>query len=534
MPVETLYFNRRKDKPVKVENIAPCPNSGQRVVIMAAGIARRWKNYLGIPKQLIQVQGEPIIKRTIRLLKEQGITDIWVTVRTKGQYGNLGVNEFVNHENNHLSIDRILGAQELAPAIYLFGDVYYTEKAIDIILSDKNEHRFFGRRYPGVLKSNREIYAVKVDDFIIQKAQELRELHASHKIIDSLVGHLLILCLGYGINPKTRDHTATPEQLTPLFTDIDDETTDFDLPNEYDRFIKLNFPKKNKPDWIMKSPPIKTYYSLSRMNYDLVHNFLPKIPSDIDLVVGIPRDGIMVAYLISISRNIPMTDLTSFCAGVENYKPGIKHRKEQYEIKNILLVDDICASGLAMRDAKKQISPHLNGKKLYCAAVYTSKPDEKLKSGLVDFVGPVLVGPRAYEWTHTDAVYLPNTFMDMDGIMCPDWAGGEDYGKRYEEWLGTVPLKLRPQNIGTIITWRREEHREQTVAWLQKNGITFDELIMANRVDWPGPAEYKAHFYKNSSARLFIESSERQAEKIYKLTEKPVVCFETNKAWGVG
>jgi len=40
-------------------------NPNQRIVIMAAGLCKRWKNYLGIPKQFAPVNGEPIIKRTI-------------------------------------------------------------------------------------------------------------------------------------------------------------------------------------------------------------------------------------------------------------------------------------------------------------------------------------------------------------------------------------------------------------------------------------------------------------------------------------
>ena len=34
---------------------------------MADGEGKRWGNYLGIPKHLIEIDGEPIIKRTVRL-----------------------------------------------------------------------------------------------------------------------------------------------------------------------------------------------------------------------------------------------------------------------------------------------------------------------------------------------------------------------------------------------------------------------------------------------------------------------------------
>jgi choline kinase len=502
-------------------------NPNQRVVIMAAGMCTRWKNYLGVPKQLAPVNGEAIINRTIRLLKERGITDIYVTVRTPNQYGDLGVKEYINFEQNQFNIDRLYGARELSPCVYLYGDCYYTERAMDIILSDTNDYRFFGRRKPGIIKSNREIYAIKANDFVVEKARELREMHAEHKVINSLGGHLLIHCLGIPVNPRTRDHTAKPDELTPIFTDIDDETTDIDMPHEYRKLKQL---VERQP--VLKTRPIKTYYDLARMNYDLIHEFLELIPPDIDLVIGIPRDGIMIAYLISIYRNIPMTDLTSFCEGII-YKPGIKHRVGKNEVKKILLVDDICASGKAMRDAKSQIEPHLNGYQLYCAALYTAHPQEKIRSGLVDFYGPELVGPRAYEWTHGDAVYLPNTYMDIDGVLCPDWNSGDDSSQDYVTWLKTVPLRLRPKDIGTLITWRREEHRSITMDWLAKNRITYRELIMCDRSKWKNAAEFKAHYYGKSDARLMIESSAKQAEIINKLTNKPTVCFGTNETWGL-
>ena len=41
-----------------------------RFVIMADGQGTRWNNYMGIPKHLIEIDGEPIIARTVRLLNE--------------------------------------------------------------------------------------------------------------------------------------------------------------------------------------------------------------------------------------------------------------------------------------------------------------------------------------------------------------------------------------------------------------------------------------------------------------------------------
>jgi len=502
-----------------------------RVVIMAAGQCKRWKNYLNIPKQMVMVHGEPLLKRTIRQLKEHGAKDIYLTVREENQYGDLGVKEFVNLDENQYSIDRIYGARELSPAVYLFGDCYYTDTAINTIINDTAEVQFYGRMTPGQIKSSSEIFAVKTNDWLIEKAKELRDLHEQGKVKNSLAQFLLRYISGQPLSPRTRNFSG---DVFLHFTPILDETTDFDRPEEYRRFLRLyskeDLKHTRRPLRFKRTGPIKTYFPLSQLNYDVIHKLLPKIPHDVDLVIGIPRDGIPVAYLISIYRNIPMTDLTSFCAGI-NYQSGIKHRAER-DIDKILLVDDICATGSAMKDALEQIKGHVKGE-LLTATVYATKRG----SQLIDFYGDDLTGARSYEWTHGDAVYLPQTMMDIDGVLCPDWPegwnGNRDYGTEYENWLRTVPLKLRPKNIGTLITWRREEHREITEEWLERMGISYGNLIMADRTKWNNPSEFKAYHYKRSDARLLIESNLKQAKKIHELTGRPVVCFENNEAFGV-
>ena len=43
-----------------------------RYIIMCGGRYQQWQT----PRQLIKIRGEPIVARTIRLLRENGITDI--------------------------------------------------------------------------------------------------------------------------------------------------------------------------------------------------------------------------------------------------------------------------------------------------------------------------------------------------------------------------------------------------------------------------------------------------------------------------
>ena len=50
---------------------------------MAGGTAKSFN------RQLLLSQGEKLVDRTVRLLKENGQNDIWVTVVQKGMYPNI-------------------------------------------------------------------------------------------------------------------------------------------------------------------------------------------------------------------------------------------------------------------------------------------------------------------------------------------------------------------------------------------------------------------------------------------------------------
>lgn len=91
------------------------------------------------PKQLSVVNGETLLERTMRLLKENGITDIYISSNNPifKKYGNL-----LEHENSYKYengkiygywVDAYYPLNE--PCVYLHGDVYYSENAIKKIIN---------------------------------------------------------------------------------------------------------------------------------------------------------------------------------------------------------------------------------------------------------------------------------------------------------------------------------------------------------------------------------------------------------------
>jgi choline kinase len=110
-----------------------------RAVIIAAGEATRWGNYLNTPKHLIEIDGEPILHRTVRLLRLNGVTDIFVVSKDDPRYLIEGANQYIaklNYENN-ADADKFLSSKNLwntqGRTLVLYGDVYFTYAAMQTI-----------------------------------------------------------------------------------------------------------------------------------------------------------------------------------------------------------------------------------------------------------------------------------------------------------------------------------------------------------------------------------------------------------------
>ena len=113
-----------------------------RYVIMSAGEGIRWNNYLGVPKHLIEINGETLLGRTTRLLKENGIVDFVITGNDErySQYGQL-----VPQTDNECEIDRFEESIITDQVCYLYGDVYYTDNAIKTIINAETKDIVFLR-----------------------------------------------------------------------------------------------------------------------------------------------------------------------------------------------------------------------------------------------------------------------------------------------------------------------------------------------------------------------------------------------------
>jgi uncharacterized HAD superfamily protein/hypoxanthine phosphoribosyltransferase len=277
------------------------------------------------------------------------------------------------------------------------------------------------------------------------------------------------------------------------------------------------------------------YRSVADLNGAIVKG-LHRLPRDLDLVVGVPRSGVLAASLLSLAANIPMTDLDSFAAG-RIFSLGFTKRgstiRSLSDVRKVLVLDDSINQGAAMRNARAKIAASQTSAEPMFAAVY-GLPGGHSE---VDYVFETVSQPRLFQWNVMHHILLERSCMDLDGVLCADPTGAEnDDGPAYQRFLKSARLLQRPsRRIAFIVTSRLEKYRALTQAWLARHGIQYGKLIMLDlpskkeRQRQSAHASFKADFYRASDAVLFIESEYDQANRIAQASGKPVLCTETQK-----
>jgi len=274
------------------------------------------------------------------------------------------------------------------------------------------------------------------------------------------------------------------------------------------------------------------YRSVADLNSD-IKQWIPKLPNDLDLIVGIPRSGLLVANLLGLYLNLPVTDVEGLCEG-RIFQAG--PRLDSAEIPDlstghkVLVVDDSICSGTEMKQVRSRLENAELPHQIYYAAVYVSPQGHRY----VDFWYEIVDLPRVFEWNVMHHAILTNSCVDIDGVLCRDPTKREnDDGENYRRFLTNVkPLIVRTKTIGWLVTCRLEKYRKLTEEWLRKHNITYEYLIMMDlpdkktRVALGSHGSFKAQAYKSIDAKLFIESSCRQAQEIVRLAGKPVLCTE--------
>jgi hypothetical protein len=188
-----------------------------------------------MPKQLREINGEPIASRTIRLLQEAGVEDIAISTHDH-RFEPMGV-PLLEHENNFGKggrwVDGFYPSDD--PTCYIFGDVIFSRQAINtIVKTETDDIEFFASTPPFsplYMKGWAEPFAFKVrnQDHFRESIQLVRDFAEQ-----GLFNREPIAWELWQVIKKTPlnviDYTN--------YTAINDFTCDCDSEKEYNEFIK--------------------------------------------------------------------------------------------------------------------------------------------------------------------------------------------------------------------------------------------------------------------------------------------------------
>ena len=192
-----------------------------KYIIMCDGKGSRWNNYNNIPKHFVEVDGEPLIKRTVRQLNERVSDPIIITSHDK-RYDIYGAYRY-EPKSNSLEIDRFTEELIEDNICFLYGDTYYTDSAIEkIINTPVNDILFFGD-----LES---IVAVKI------KNGRLFKYHVDH-VRDLYIKGKIKNCKGWQVYQSFLDLEFDVKKVDREFIRLDDEIINFNTPYEYENSI---------------------------------------------------------------------------------------------------------------------------------------------------------------------------------------------------------------------------------------------------------------------------------------------------------
>lgn len=208
-----------------------------KYIIMCGGSYAEWET----PKHLLTVLGEPIVMRTIRLLRENGVEDIAISSNNPA-FEELGV-PVLHHENGYHArayndfdgywCDAFYPTDE--EVCYIFGDVIFSPEAIrKIVETEIFDIELFGSAPPfaeNYPKPYIEPFALKVANtaHLRQAIERTKELDTEGRFRRKpIMWELWQVIKGTRFNKTIRNYTA-----------INDYTCDIDTKDEIPLIEKI-------------------------------------------------------------------------------------------------------------------------------------------------------------------------------------------------------------------------------------------------------------------------------------------------------
>ena len=279
------------------------------------------------------------------------------------------------------------------------------------------------------------------------------------------------------------------------------------------------------------------YRSMNDLNQAIVAwtRTLPRSP---DLIVGIPRSGLLVANMIALYMNRAMTDVDGLIRGrYLNAGPRLNRALADGRPLDVLVVDDSLWSGTQMAETRRRIAAARLSHRIRYAVVYIAPGT----ADRVDFHYEVVPVPRVFEWNLMHHPFLEEGCLDI-GVLFGTQSVLERSiapGALANALSGLAPEFYPDRCVGWLVSDLSTAHRPALEAWLARHEIMYRALVLrGDPMDATAPgaggAAFMADVYSHTRAWIFIASRAAYAAEIARRAFRPVFCYERHRMFFPG
>lgn len=206
-----------------------------RFLLLAAGDETRWGNYMGVHKHLVEVNGERLIDRTIRLIHNRVSAEVY-TLAKYPEYENPNATLVCPEDlDNGGAVASMEFWSTSNRTTVLFGDIFFTEDAMDKIcaITETEKCQFIGRstasRFHGCPYEEQFGFSL-----LPEHHEEVTD--ALNHVKQALQSGVIKGCTGWATYRHLHGLPLRKHKIRGDFVEINDFTDDFDYPLDYERW----------------------------------------------------------------------------------------------------------------------------------------------------------------------------------------------------------------------------------------------------------------------------------------------------------
>lgn len=279
----------------------------------------------------------------------------------------------------------------------------------------------------------------------------------------------------------------------------------------------------------LRGKPTSMRLLLPSDQVQVTQQWAKKLPNNFDLIIGIPRAGLLVADTLAMYFGVPWATPSGYLRG----EVFFTHDAPMPKVRRVLVVDDLINQGRQLfaeaENIRKAYYPDIV---VETASMYVTPK----AANLVNHYYEVQSGLE--EWhdniKSSDGCRIAS---DLDGVLCknpPSSALASP--QRFTEWVRTAEPHFIPRfKLQAIVTGRPNFVRDETEKWLAENNVDYGKLLMLGDALNYNPKNSVAHKVSNIKKLKpdrFWESSLYEAKMIHQQTGVLTYCMDEMITFG--